>query len=220
MAFELILLSLASSSWPLLLVVVLAALHTEEPRRILLAFLITGLTTCTVIGILVVKAFQHGRVIGDSGSNFSAGVYFGAAVGAFLMAGIVRLLPKREPKPKQEKEKGGWSERIEKNGVKAALLCGVLFNLLPGVFPIVALKDIAQLDVTLAEAAVIIFFFYVGMFVLVEVPLFWLYVAPEKARSRTERFNTWLSQNKMKVAEWALEVIGVYLLVRGIVLLV
>src|SRR5690349_9864919 len=78
MAFELVLLSLASAVWPLLLVVVLAALHTDEPRRILLAFLITGLTTCTVIGVLVVKAFQHGRVIGDSGSSFSAGVYFGS----------------------------------------------------------------------------------------------------------------------------------------------
>ncbi len=219
MAFELILLSLASSIWPLLLVVVLAALHTDEPRRILLAFLITGLTTCTVIGVLVVKAFQHGRVIGDSGSSFSAGIYVGAGVAAFLVAGVLRLLPKRPPKPKEEKS-GGWSDRIEQNGVKAALLCGVLFNLLPGVFPIVALKDISQLDVTLAEAAVIIFFFYVGMFVLVEVPLFWLYVAPEKARSRTMRFNAWLGENKMKVAEWVLEIIGVYLLARGIVLLV
>jgi Sap, sulfolipid-1-addressing protein len=219
MGFELVLLSLASAFWPLLLVVVLAALHTDEPRRILLAFLITGLATCTLIGVLVVKAFQHGRAIGDSGSSFSAGVYLGAAVGAFLIAAIVRHLPKREPKPKEEKS-GGWTQKIEQNGVKAALVCGVLFNLLPGVFPIVALKDIAQLDVTLAEAAVIIFFFYVGMFVLVEVPLFWLYVAPEKARSRTERFNTWLGENKMKVAEWALEVIGVYLVVRGIVILV
>jgi Sap-like sulfolipid-1-addressing protein len=219
MAFELVLLSLASAVWPLLLVVVLAALHTDEPRRILLAFLITGLTTCTVIGVLVVKAFQHGRGIGDSGSSFSAGVYFGSALGAFLIAAIVRRMPKRAPKPKQEKS-GGWSGKIEQNGVKAALLCGVLFNLLPGVFPIVALKDIAQLDVTLAEAAVIIFFFYVGMFVLVEVPLFWLYVAPEEARARTERFNAWLGANKMKVAEWVLEIIGVYLLVRGIVLLV
>jgi hypothetical protein len=219
MALELVLLSLASAFWPLLLVVVLAALHTDEPRRILLAFLITGLATCTVIGVLVVKAFQHGRAIGDSGSSFSAGVYLGAAVGAFLIAAIVRHLPKGEPKPKEEKS-GGWTGKIEQNGVKAALVCGVLFNLLPGVFPIVALKDIAQLDVTLAEAAVIIFFFYLGMFVLVEVPLFWLYVAPEKARSRTERFNAWLGANKMKVAEWALEVIGVYLVVRGIVLLV
>ncbi|HEV8459274.1 MAG TPA: GAP family protein [Gaiellaceae bacterium] len=219
MALELVLLSLASAFWPLLLVVVLAALHTDEPRRILLAFLITGLATCTVIGVLVVKAFQHGRAIGDSGSSFSAGVYLGAAVGAFLIAAIVRHLPKGEPKPKEEKS-GGWTGKIEQNGVKAALVCGVLFNLLPGVFPIVALKDIAQLDVTLAEAAAIIFFFYLGMFVLVEVPLFWLYVAPEKARSRTERFNAWLGANKMKVAEWALEVIGVYLVVRGIVLLV
>jgi hypothetical protein len=219
MAFELLLLSLASAVWPLLLVVVLAALHTDEPRRILLAFLITALATCTVIGVLFVKAFQHGRVIGDSHSSFSAGVYVGSALGAFLIAAIVRHLPKREPKPKEAKS-GGWSQRIETNGVKAALLCGVVFNLLPGVFPIVAMKDIAQLDVTLAEAAVIVFFFYVGMFVLVEVPLVWLYVAPEEARAGTERFNVWLGANKMKVAEWVLEVIGIYLLARGIVLLV
>jgi hypothetical protein len=219
MALELILLSLASSIWPLLVVVVLAALHTDEPRRILLAFLITGLATCTVIGLLVVKAFQHGRVIGDSGSSFSAGIYIGAAIAAFLIAAIVRRLPRRESSPQPEKS-GGWSDRIERSGVKAALLCGVLFNLLPGVFPIVALKDIAQLDITLAEAAVIIFFFYVGMFVLVEVPLFWLFVAPETARARTLAFNAWLGDNKMKVAEWVLEIIGLYLLVRGVVLLV
>jgi hypothetical protein len=219
MGLELLLLSLASAFWPLLIVVVLAALHTEEPRRILLAFLITGLTTCTVIGLIIVKAFQHGRVIGDSGSSFSAGIYFGAAAAAFLIAAVVRRLPERAPKPQKEKS-GGWSERIEKNGVKAALACGVLFNLIPGVFPIVAMKDIAQLDVSLGKAAVIIFFFYVGMFVLVEVPLVLLFVAPETARARTLAFNSWLGANKRRVAEWCLVIVGLYLLARGIALLV
>jgi hypothetical protein len=172
-----------------------------------------------VIGILIVRVFQHGRVIGDSGSSFSAGVYLGAALGAFAIAAIVRRMPKRPPKPQKETS-GGWSGRIEKNGVTAALVCGVLFNLLPGVFPLVALKDIAQLDVSLGEAAVIIFFFYIGMFLLVEVPLVWLFVSPESARTGTLRFNAWLGENRMKVAEWCLEVVGVYLVARGIVLLV
>jgi hypothetical protein len=48
----------------------------------------------------------------------------------------------------------------------------------------------------------------------------WLFISPEAARAGTYRFNTWLGENKMKVAEWCLEIIGVYLLVRGIVLLV
>jgi len=219
MALELLLLSLASAVWPLLIVVVLAALHTESPRPILFAFLVTGLLTCTVVGIVIVRLFQHGRVIGDSGSSFSAGVYVGAALCAFLIAAIVRRMPKRPPKP-QEETSSGWSGRIEKNGVPAALVCGVLFNLLPGVFPVVALKDIAQLDISLGEAAVIIFFFYVGMFLLVEIPLVWLFLSPEGARAGTIRFNAWLGANRMKVAEWVLEVIGLYLLARGIVLLV
>jgi hypothetical protein len=218
MGLELLLLSLASAVWPLLIVVVLAALHTESPRPILFAFLVTGLLTCTVVGLVIVRLFHHGRVIGDSGSSFSAGVYIGAALCAFLVAAVVRWMPKRPPKP-QKDASTGWSARIEKSGVPAALVCGVLFNLLPGVFPVVALKDIAQLDVSLAEAAVIIFFFYVGMFLLVEIPLVWLFVAPESARAGTLAFNAWLGENRMKVAEWVLEVIGLYLLVRGVVLL-
>lgn len=80
-----------------------------------------------------------------------------------------------------------------------------MLNIVPGTFPIVALNDIAQLDLANAATVATIAAFYVIAFAFVEVPLVTYCFAPERTK-------------RLGVA--ALVAVGLYLMVHGIVQLV
>ena len=52
-----------------------------------------------------------------------------------------------------------------------AFLAGIVCNIIPGVVPVVALKDIAELDYAFAETLALVIGFYVIMFMFIEIPL-------------------------------------------------
>ena len=98
-----------------------------------------------------------------------------------------------------------------------AFAAGVVLNILPGTFPIVALKDIAELDAsnTVKVAAIVVF--YVIMFTFVEVPIVAYQFAPKRTAATMNEAEDWLALNKLRVAVYVIAVVGVYLLVRGTV---
>src|SRR6478609_12158472 len=98
-ALELILLSLASALWPLLLAIVVVALHAPRPARLLAAFLAGGLLTTVAIGTTIVLALQGTRITTTSRSSASAIVDFTVA-GLLLVTAVVlpRLGRRRAPR--------------------------------------------------------------------------------------------------------------------------
>jgi hypothetical protein len=219
MALELFLLAVASAFWPLLVAVVLLALGTGHPARMLTSFLVGGLATCVIVGVIIVQLLQAGNVVDGSNPPADPIVYLGAGVIAFVVAAVVQRRPVRV-KAEQRDSNESLVTRFMRGSVVLAFVAGVVLNVLPGVFPLVALKDIAQLDYSVAITAAILLLFYVVMFALVEVPLLGYVIAPERTSRDVVRFNSWLSRNKRRVAVIALNVMGVYLLVRGLVALI
>jgi hypothetical protein len=222
---EILLLGILSAFWPTLLVVVLVALRTPHPARILVAFLIGGLATCIAVGTAVVRLLrQSGLIHGsrhttDPVVNLVCGVL--SLIAAYALHRYLASPFHRERRRRRESsEPPAWAERFIGRGAALAFGAGIVLNIVPGFVPIVAIKDIAELDVGAAESLAILTVFYVMMFAFVEIPLLGYLVSPAGTADAVRRFNAWLSANAGVLATAALAVAGVYFVLRGIVAVV
>jgi Sap, sulfolipid-1-addressing protein len=224
---ELLLLALASMFWPTLIVIVVLALQIEHPIKILFWFLAGGLLTTIAVGCALVFTFQDASWM--TGSSPSIDPIVDITIGLLSILGGWVLLQRRgrvggaEPEPPppvaddDKPKKPSITERAVESGAPVAFVSGIVLNIIPGTFPIVALKDIAQLDASNATKALTIAIFYVIMFAFVEIPIIGFLVAPERTRVAVNGFNLWLKRNGRAVAAWCLIGVGLYLLVRGLV---
>ena len=222
---EILLLGLASALWPLLLVVVVIALNTSRPVRILGWFLAGGLLTTISIDTAIVFALQGSSFV--QGPKPKADGWVDIVIGLLaLLAALVLHLgtegkgPKRfQPKPKEDKPSRtqAWIEGLVERGATLSFVAGIVATILPAPFALIAMKNISELDVTDAEAFALIVVFNLLMFIMVEVPLVGFVVAPEWARRIATGFNTWLAQNLRRIAIYALVIGGVVELARGVV---
>ena len=145
---EILLLAVASAFWPTLIVIVVLALQVGHPVKILRWFLAGGLLTTVTIGVAIVFALEGSSFVsglsppGDPALDFVAG-------GLSLLAAYVVRRSKRSAKPKpvdpNTPAKQSMAERAVGGG-PIAFAAGVVLNIVPGTFPIVGLKDIAELD--------------------------------------------------------------------------
>jgi hypothetical protein len=220
---ELLLLAIGSMFWPTLIVIVVVALRLEHPVKILSWFLAGGLLTTVTVGIVIVFALE-GAISGSSQSSVDPAVDI--VLGSLSLLGAY-LLRRRENKkqpatstaeaPPAREKKPSVAERAVGGGAAVAFAAGVLLNILPGTFPIVALKDIAELDASDPVKVVAIIVFYVIMFTFVEVPIVAYQFSPERTTAAMNESQAWLARNKLRVAAYVLAVVGVYLVVRGII---
>jgi Sap, sulfolipid-1-addressing protein len=212
---EYVLLAVASIFWPLLITIVVIVLRTERPVRLLAAFLAGGLLATISVGLVLVFSFDGSGLLNENKSTVDPAVNIVVGVLAILAALVVWRLDARPREPKPEKRKRGNTERYLEN-VRLAFVAGLLLNILPGLFPVVALKNIAEGDYSATTDVVLVVVFYLVMFVSVEVPLVSYIVAPEPTVRNVQRLNTWLDRNARKVAAVVLAGAGLYLLVRGL----
>jgi hypothetical protein len=218
MPFDLLVLAVLSAFWPTLVLIDVIAFQTRKPEQILLGFLAGGLLTTVVVGSIVVFTLADTDVGSSStGSNTTAVFDFVLAGLAFLFAYI---LDHRPVKPKKEPDgKKGRAERTREaieQGAWLAFVGGVLLNIIPGVFPLIALKDIAAAGYSHVQVVATLFVFYVIMFALVELPIVGYLFAGEWTSNQVTRFNDWLTNNQRRVAVWVLVAGGIYLSGRGI----
>lgn len=210
---ELALLAVASAFWPILVAVDLVALRAPRPAPLLGWFLAGGLLTTIAEGLAIVFLLDGTTLASPahpSGAGWGAVV---AGVAALVLAAVLRS---RKPKP----DSGTTARRLEHaiaNGGRYAFGAGVVLNLLPGVFPLLALRNIAALDYADGVKVLLVVGLYVVMFALVEVPLVGLWVAPERTEPMVRRLNEWLDRNGRRVGVDVLAGVGIYLIARGLV---
>jgi hypothetical protein len=213
---EYFLLAFASIVWPILIVVVIAALRTSRPERLLVAFLAGGLLATISIGLVLVNVLDTTSVGTRRQSQAPATVSIVAGVLALIAAAAVR---RSRPKVRSGRKRSSFDADHYLSNVRLAFAAGAVLNILPGFFPFVALVGIAKGGFSFAVEFVLVAFFYVIMFAFVEVPLVGYAFAPTRTEILTNRFNAWLDRNGRMLATYALAVVGVYLIVRGIVAL-
>ena len=217
---EFLLLAVLSIFWPLLIAMVVVALRAPRPLPVLAALLAAGLLTTTAIGWVIVFSLQDAAFL--QGSRPPANPAVNITAGALaLLAGIVlrgrsRLPVPAQPEPEQKPKESRWQPDRMIESVRLAFVAGVVLNIVPGVFPLVALKNIAQASYGNPTKALLVFVFYVIMFASVEIPILGHLVAPEATARMVGRFNDWLDRSWRSLCVWALLGGGVYLIVRGL----
>jgi hypothetical protein len=220
---EIFVLALASAVWPTLIAIVLVALASPRPVRLLAFFLAGGLLATTTLGLAVVFSLEASNLL--TGSRPSAPPAIDLMVGLLLLlvAGVASR--GRREKPRSESEGSEqhlpWTERtLARGSGHIAFLVGVVLNLVPGLFAVVGYKDIAQLDVSALAAIALVLAFNVIMFSLVELPLIGYFVAPSWTAERVRGLNKWLRDYGRQLIVLVAAVGGAYLVVRGFVGLV
>jgi hypothetical protein len=213
---EIFVLAVASMVWPALIGVVVVALASARPVRLLTAFLAAALLTTVGVGVVVVITLHGSSLFSGTRPTFSPIVDLVVGVLALVVAYLVWRRPEH---PRSTPDRPSWTERTLSRGATLAFLAGIVLNVIPGVLPLVALKDIAELDYSVGATVALVIGFYLIMFLPAEVPLGAFLVAPETTTAKVGRFNDWLRQNGRRIGVFALTLAGIYLVVRGLVLL-
>jgi Sap, sulfolipid-1-addressing protein len=213
---ELFLLAVGSAFWPTLILVDVLAFRLERPIRILAAFLAGAFLTTVSIGIVIVFVLQGSSLTSGSRSTFRPAVYLAGGLLALAAAYAVNRTRDRPREP----GKPSPAQRAVGGGVAVAFVAGIILDVFPGVLPFVALAQIADLDASTAGKVAAIVAFYLIMFAFIEVPILAYLVAPARTTSAISSLNAWLDRNGRLLATVVLAVAGVYLLVRGLVLVV
>jgi hypothetical protein len=211
---EIVVLALASMVWPALVAVVVVALASPQPVKLLSVFLVASLLTTVTIGLVIVFVLRGSSLFSGSRPAFGPAVDLAAGVIALIAGLVVRRGGSKE---KAKHDGPTWTERTLSRGAPLAFLAGIVLNVVPGVFPFVAMKNIAGLDYSPAASVALVVGFYLIMFLPAEVPLGCYLFAPARTSVEVGRFNRWLARNVRQIAAVTLLVVGGYLVVRGIV---
>ena len=94
-------------------------------------------------------------------------------------------------------------------------LAALVINV-PGAAYLIALKDIAAGSYGTAEQVLLVLGFNLVMFVLAEVPLVGLWVAPERTNELVQRMNAWMTGHGREIAVGVCLFFGAFLIVRGL----
>jgi Sap, sulfolipid-1-addressing protein len=219
---EIVFLAVLSAFYPVLLVIDLVAFQARNPARLLASFLAGGLVTTLVVGVSVVSALQHTALIshGDKqNTDHVSGIVIGslALIGCLLLSFNVQPPARTKRAGRKQHEGPSWPERMLAHGMPLAFVAGVVLDILPGVFPLVGLKDIAELRYGFAGNVAAVLVFNLVMFTLVEIPLASYALAPDSTTELTTRFSGWLRRNARRIGMIVLGIGGAYLLGRGLI---
>ena len=228
---QLLFLALEAALYPTLLAAVVILLAQPRPRRLLGAYLGGGLIISIGLGLVIVFAVKGAVSSQSSALSWGADLAIGALAVLLAVALATRADERFRERRHQRKVAGGasenpkpakpdkepWSERILARGsVPIVFAAGLAINI-PGAAYLIGLKDIAAGHHSTATEVVLILGFNLIMFLLAEVPLVGLFLAPEQTGALVRRFNDWLSGHSRQIAVALCAFLGVFLVVRGIV---
>jgi hypothetical protein len=232
MLLQLLFLAVEAALYPTLLAAVVVLLSTPRPGRLLGAYLAGGLIVSIGLGIGIVKALEGSKAVTSQSSGLSWGADL--AIGGLVLLLAVALATRTDERfrerrrqrreaagkvkpPSDDDKKEPWSARILARGsAPIVFVAGLVVNV-PGAAYLVGLKDIAAGKYSTGEEIALIVGFNLIMFLLAEIPLAGLLIAPERTDAMVKRFNAWLSSHSRQIAIALCVFLGVFLVIRGIV---
>ena len=222
---QLVLLALASALYPTVVAAVVILL--SQPRRLplLTAYLAGGLTISIGLGLGIVAALKASHTLHTSRSTLGWGADL--AIGGLALLLAVALATRADQRFQARRKSGRlptddagdrepWSQRILARGsVPIVFAAGLAINL-PGAFYLIALKDIAAGHHSTGLDVFQVLVFNVIMFLLAEISLLGLILAPERTDALVARIDHWLSANGRRIAIVVAALLGAFLIARGI----
>jgi hypothetical protein len=229
---SLLLLAFEAALYPTLLAAVVILLSTERPARLIAAYLAGGMFISVGLGIAIVEVLGGTDLVESQSSLLSW-------TGDLVIGGLILLLAvalsvhaderwraRRHARrtaaaapPAPEPDEAGtepWTQRLLARGSVPVVFVAALFVNVPGAAYLIALKDIAAGGHSTETEIALIVLFNVIMFLLAEIPLAGLLLAPDRTGAFVDRMNRWLREHSRQLAIFICVTFGVYLIVRGI----
>jgi hypothetical protein len=217
--FDVILLALGSTVRPTSLAALYTLLSNEQPRRMMIAYVISGLLVAIAFGLLVLLAFG-GIQFGQGGSTAKGVAQVIGGVVALVFAALVRqdrISVRRSGDAPHVS--GRWQQALEgRITVRTAALAGPLTHV-PGLFYLAALNIIAAHDVSAATAVVEVLVYTAIWFALPIGALAVCIVQPDAARDAIAAINVWARDHSRGIIIAVSAVVGAVLLIRGVITL-
>jgi len=231
---SLLVLAFEAALYPTLLAAVVILLSLERPALLLAAYLAGGMTISVALGLLIVFALDGSNLVQSSSSLLS---WTGdLVIGGLALLGAVTLslrwdermhdrrATRRDaghapepPAPDAEAAHAEpWTQRILARGSVPVVFVAAIFVNVPGAAYLVALKDIAAGDHTTGQVVGLILLFNLIMFLLAEIPLLGLLVAPQRTGALVDRMNRWLRDHSRQLAIAICLLLAAYLISRGL----
>jgi len=227
---DLLPLALWSAFYPTLLALVVVILGRPQPRRLLVAYYLGGMTMSFAAAAVLIAAFDAGHDVGASNRSIGPGVDFAIGLLALLFFWVLltgrdrevrerraaRKAAKQAGKPPKE-DRDPWSQRIlDRQSVGLTFAVSLFLNL-PGGMYIVALKDIAQSNVGTGQTILWVVLYNLIQFLFAEIPLVFYLVAPDATRAKVMALNHWLGGHGRQIAMGLCVTAGAFLVIRGVV---
>jgi Sap, sulfolipid-1-addressing protein len=224
---DIFVLGFIAALYPTLLAAVTVMLLQPSPRRLMFGYLLGAYTTSITLGLVIVFALEGSGAADQAKRTISPGQDI--AIGALLLLAALVLATgrdeplrrawqrRREARPKPEKTKEPWSQRMMGRGsARVTFVIGLLLSF-PGVTYLTALHRIARLDAPPAAQAALVVTFCLMQLILLEAPLLSYTFAPEWTRGAVTRLRSWLTRRGRHFGIIAAAALGAVLVVRGLV---
>jgi hypothetical protein len=215
MNLDVIVLALASAPRPAGIAALYALLSASPPRRVLVGYLVAGLTFSVAIGVLVVAIF-YGARIDYRGTDVYSAIELVGGVAALGFAAAVGT-GRRQPPARDEGSGEGSAiiRRLRNPSVTTALVAGVVTHA-PGLFYLVALNAIVAEGRSLVVGVLEVLLFNAIWFgaAIASVVIFLL--RPGVAHRALARVNGWARRNARSITVLVFAVAGAYLAIRGV----
>jgi hypothetical protein len=215
MNLDVVVLALASAPRPAGIAALYALLSASPPRRVLVAYLLAGLTFSVAVGVLVVAIF-YGAGIDYRGTDVYSVIELLGGVAALGFA--IGVKTGRRQLPARDEGAGGGSaiiQRLRNPSVTTALVAGVATHL-PGLFYLVALNAIVAERRSLVVGVLEVLLFNAIWFgaAIASVVIFLL--RPGVARRALARVDGWARRHARSITVLVFAVAGSYLAIRGV----
>jgi hypothetical protein len=213
---EVILLALASTIRPTSLAAVYTLLSGASPRRLMTAYVISGLLFTIAFGALVVWAF-HGIAV-SSGTGRAKGIA-DIAGGVIVLGFAVLILTGRVSGPHATDAPPApnrWERLLDKHRtLRTAALAGPATHI-PGLFYLVALNVIVAHDPSVTRGVIEILIYNVIWFALAITALAICIFQPSAARTSVGAVTGWSRQHARALLLVVSLAVGVALVIHGL----
>jgi Sap, sulfolipid-1-addressing protein len=213
-------LALSAAFYPPALLVLLALLTGEHPRRLVLAYFAGAAILTIVAGLIALMLLTQTGATTQRSSTASGWLYI--AVGMLLLALSRWAWRRKAREPTETRDESGasrgriagWSQRATTSQKWAFVLGLVMF--LPSPLYLLAVKEIADSGDSSSSNVLAVLICAVAVMLFVEIPLVAMFVRPGGVAAGIERFHGWLRRNGWSFAAGLALIAGISAIAQGI----
>lgn len=219
MTLEILLLALANTVRPTSLAAVYALVASESPRRLMVAYVASGLAFTVAFGLVVIWTLNG--VVVSSGSDETravAEIAAGVLAIAFGVAVSLRLVGRSRPDDAPGPPRRWDRLRARSLGLRTAALAGPATHI-PGLFYLLALNVIVTAHPRVTSGFIELVVYNAVWFALPVAALIVCIARPPLAREAVGVVERWTRVNTRSIIVGGSLAVGVFLVVRGALIL-